>query len=78
MSRLPEKPRYGWFARFVFWMVKRRLGRLTTPLRWVGLHPRVLFGFTTMMAVQEGTRSVPPGLKALARIQTARLVGCPF
>jgi len=78
MSRLPARAKYGWLARFVFWMVKRRLGRVTTPLRWVGLHPRVLFGFTTMMAMQESARTVPPGLKSLARIQTARLVGWPF
>jgi hypothetical protein len=78
MSRLPESAKYGWLARVVFWMMKRSLGRVTTPARWVGLHPRVLLPWTIMMAAQQGTRLVAPGLKSLARIETARLVGCPF
>lgn len=78
MSRLPANPQYGWLARLVFWLSKRRLGKVPTPQRWVGLHPRILFPWALMMAAQESANTVAPGLKALARIQTARLVGCPF
>jgi hypothetical protein len=78
MSRLPENAEYGWLARLVFWMMKRGLGRVTTPARWVALHPKVLFPWTLMMAAQEKTPLLEPGLKRLARIETARLVGCPF
>lgn len=78
MSRLPSEARYSRFAGFMFWLVKRRLGKLATPWKWVGLHSQILFGFAAMMQAQQSAKSVEPGLKSLARIQTARLVGCPF
>ncbi len=78
MARVPDNAKYGWVARFVSRMAKRRLGRVPTPFRVAGLHPTVLFGYATMMMMQEKADTVEPGLKSLARIQTARLVGCPF
>ena len=78
MARLPENAKYGWFARFLLWMARRRLGRVPTPWLVVALHPQVSFGLATMMMAHEKAHSVEPGLKSLARIQTARLIGCPF
>ena len=78
MARLPEAPQYGWFAKFMFWVTRRKLGRLPTPSLVVGIHPGVYFGFNMMMLAQQAAGTVEPGLKGLARVQTARLIGCPF
>ncbi len=78
MTRVPESAHYGWFTRLMFWVVRRKLGRVPTPWRVVGLHQRIAYGVATMFGVQEAAKSLEPGLKSLARIQVARLVGCPF
>ena len=66
------------FARFVFFMSKRRLGRVIAPLRVTAHHPRLLRGYTHMELAQQAARSVPVSLKALVDVHVARLIGCPF
>lgn len=78
MARLPVNPKYGWFSKFMFWLTNRKLGRLPTPARVTGVHPGVFFGFNMMMMAQAAAETVDPVVKSLVRVQTARLVGCPF
>jgi len=66
------------FARLVFFMCKRRLGRVIAPLRVQAHHPRLLRGYTHMELAQQAASSVPISLKALLDVHVARLIGCPF
>jgi len=66
------------FARFVFFMSKRRLGRVITPLRVTAHHPRLLRGYAHMELAQQAARSAPASLKALVDVHVARMIGCPF
>jgi hypothetical protein len=68
----------GMFVRLVYWATRRKVGRVTTPMRIKGHHPRVLFGNAMMEAADLGSRAAPPALKLLAQLRAASLVGCPF
>jgi 4-carboxymuconolactone decarboxylase len=74
----------GWLTRLIYWMVKRKIGKLTGQQRLVesvkiaAHHPRLLKALGQMEMGQEAARSVPAALKSLASIKAATLVGCPY
>lgn len=68
----------GLVARFVYFMSKRRLGRVITPLKITAQHPRLLRAYAHMELGQEAARTVPTPLKALVQIKIAMMIGCPF
>jgi 4-carboxymuconolactone decarboxylase len=74
----------GWFTRLIYWMVKRKMRKLTgqnrviEPIKIAAHHPRLLKALGQMEMGQEAARSVPTPLKSLASIKAATLVGCPF
>jgi hypothetical protein len=80
MSRIPgvESPEASFFTRFVYWMTKRKVGRVVLPVKIMGHHPRLLMGMGQMEQAQLAARSVPLTLKELAQIKTAMLIGCLF
>ena len=66
------------FTRFVYWMTKRKLGRVILPVKITAHHPRLLRGMGEMESAQFAARSVAMTLKELASIKAAMLIGCPF
>jgi hypothetical protein len=66
------------FIRFVYWMVKRKLGRVIQPIQIAAHHPRLLRAVGQMEMGQEAAKTVDAALKALVDIKTAMLIGCPF
>ena len=74
----------GWFTRLVYWVVRRKMGKLTgqkrliEPIKVTAHHPRLLRAMGQMEMGQEAARSVPDQLKSLASIKAASLIGCPF
>jgi len=68
----------GLFTRFVYWMTKRKIGRVVLPLKITAHHTRLLRALGEMETGQLAANSVDPKLKALAGIKAATLVGCPF
>jgi hypothetical protein len=74
----------GWLTRLVYWLVRRRFGKLTgknrliEPVKVAAHHPRLLRAMGQMEAGLERARSVPAELKLLASLQAAMLIGCPF
>jgi hypothetical protein len=74
----------GWFTRLIYWVVRRKMGKLTgqnrlvEPIKIAAHHPRLLKALGQMEMGQEAARSVPAPLKSLASIKAATLVGCPF
>lgn len=68
----------GLFTRFLYWMTRRRLGRLILPARITAHQPRLLLAAAGMERGQHALHSVQANLKALAEIKAAVLIGCPF
>jgi hypothetical protein len=74
----------SWFTKFIYWLVRRKMGKLTgqarllEPIKIAALHPRLLKALGQMEMGQEAARTVPDKLKSLASIKAATLVGCPF
>ena len=66
------------FTRFAYFMSKRKLGRIITPIKITAHHPRLLRAYAHMELGQEAAKSVEPQLKALAQLKIAMLIGCPF
>jgi hypothetical protein len=79
-----EPAQAGWFTRLVYWLVRRKIGKLTgknrllEPVMIAAHHPRLLRAMGQMEGGLEAARSVSAGLKRLATLQAAMLVGCPF
>jgi hypothetical protein len=73
-----EPSEAGPFTRFIYWMTKRKLGRLILPSRIHAHLPRLLWAVSEMEMAQHALNTVEPNVKALAGIKTALLIGCPF
>ena len=80
MARIPgvEAQEAGIVTRILYWMTKRKVGRVILPFQITAHHPRLLFSVGGMEMGQQALRTVDTKLKALASIKTATLVGCPF
>jgi hypothetical protein len=65
-------------ARFVYWMVRRKIGRVVLPIKITAHHPRLLRALAEMETGQAAAKTVDTGLKSLASVKTAMLIGCPF
>ncbi len=79
MARLQGIQKAGsLLTRLVFFLVRRRLGRVPRPLRIHALAPRILTGYGQMEMAQEKARRVSAELKKLGQVRIAMRVGCPF
>lgn len=68
----------GLFARIVYFMTKRRLGRVIAPIKIKAHHPRLLRGYVHMELGQQAAHALPAQLKTLADVKVAKMIGCPF
>jgi hypothetical protein len=68
----------GLLTRIVYAMTKRKLGRVVMPVRIVAHHSKILWGYGQMEQSLVGSRLLDAGLKDLAQLRVATLVGCPF
>lgn len=68
----------GPFTKFAYFMSKRRLGRVITPIAITAHHPRLLRAYAHMELGQEAANTLPAQLKALVQVKVAMMVGCPF
>ena len=84
MARIPGAPSNQGgplrrlFVGLVYWLTKRRLGRVIMPVQLTAHHPTILWGYAQMEQSQAGSKLVDPKLKGLAELRVATLVGCPF
>jgi len=68
----------GLFTRLLYWMTRRKVGRVIVPFKVTAHQPRLLFAVGGMEMGQQALRTVDAKLKVLAEIKAATLVGCPF
>jgi hypothetical protein len=79
-----EASRAGVSTRALYWLVRRKIAKLTgrarlvEPVTITAHHPRLLLAYGQMEMGQEAARSVPAALKTLAGVHVASLVGCPY
>lgn len=78
MARIqPTGPR-GLFQRIVFWLVRRKLGRIPSSLGLLAHHPVLFGGFLRMEQAASRVSALPGALTSLVCLRVAMLVGCPF
>jgi hypothetical protein len=68
----------GLLTRIVYAMTKRKLGHVVAPVQVTAHHSRILWGYGQMEQSLAGSSLVDAGLKHLAEMRVATLVGCPF
>jgi hypothetical protein len=68
----------GWRTRFIYWLIKRRLGRISPGVRIRARDPKLLELASRMDMHTAAPVTVPLNLKELAQIKVAVMVGCPF
>ncbi|HYL35034.1 MAG TPA: hypothetical protein VEV17_03875 [Bryobacteraceae bacterium] len=68
----------GLRTRFIYWLIKRRLGRVPLGTRIRARDPKLLELAGRMDLHVASAGVVSPQLKELAQIKVAMLVGCPF
>lgn len=64
--------------RLVFWLARRRLGRDASPLYGYATSPAVLGATIAFELGMERARRLDAGVKQLAELRVAALVGCAF
>lgn len=69
---------HGLLTRILYFLVKRRLGRVVMPVQIVAHHARLLWGYAQMELSLDGSRLLEGTLKNLGQLRVATLVGCPF
>lgn len=62
----------------VYWLTRRRLGRIIVPVQVTAHHPKIFWGYIQMEQSQASSKLVDQKLKGLAELRVATLVGCPF
>lgn len=66
------------FVGTVYWLTRRKVGRVVMPVRVTAHHPAILWGYGQMEQSQLSSKLVDAKLKGLAELRVATLVGCPF
>jgi hypothetical protein len=68
----------GLRARVIFWLTKRRLGRVPLSARIQARDPKLLEAAARMSMHIARPGAVQLKLKELAQLKVAAMVGCPF
>lgn len=80
MSRIQgvEAKDANWRTRILFWLIKRKLGRVSKISKIKAHWPKFLELTSRMDALVAAPGTVPDSLRELAQLKVAALVGCPF
>jgi alkylhydroperoxidase family enzyme len=73
-----ESNEVGLRTRILYWLVKRKLGRVPEPVKVRAHNPKLLKAVGRMELFEGSSGAIPPDLKQLARLKAAALIGCPF
>ena len=84
MARIPGAPSNQGgllrrvFVSLVYYLTRRRLGRVIMPIQVTAHHSKLFWGYLQMEQSQMSSKLVDPKLKGLVNLRVATLVGCPF
>jgi hypothetical protein len=68
----------GLLTHVAYALTKRKVGRVVMPVQIVAHHSRILWGHAQMELSLGASRLIDAGLKNLAQLRVATLIGCPF
>jgi len=68
----------GLFTRIIYAITKRKVGRVVMPVQLIAHHPKLLWSYGLMEQSFASSQLVGAGLKDIAQLRVATLVGCPF
>lgn len=77
MARIAVAKKRGLMTRIVLSMIRRKLGKDSTPWLIKAHSPALLMGNARMEQAGMKARRVPAGIKLLAQVRTSTLLGCP-
>ena len=77
-ERIAPPRRIGLVARVVFFLTRRKVGKVPTPMQVMAHQPALLMGYARMELAQTKMSRVAGSLKSLASIRTSTLLGCPY
>jgi len=66
------------FVGLIYWLTRRRLGRVIMPVQVTAHHGKIFWGYLQMEQSQMSGKLLDAKLKGLAQLRVATLVGCPF
>jgi len=66
------------FVSLVYFLTRRRVGRVIMPVQVTAHHSRIFWGYLQMEQSQMSSKLIDAKLKGLAELRVATLVGCPF
>lgn len=80
MSRLSElrTQRPGLLGRIVYFVARRKLGRVPEPVKVLHRNPAVMMAVGGYETALERASQVPHRLKVLAEVRVAMQIGCSF
>jgi hypothetical protein len=68
----------GLLTRIIFWLAKRRLGRVPLAMPVRARDPKLFRNVVRMDLYATSPGTIPVRLKELAQLKVAMMVGCPF
>jgi hypothetical protein len=78
MARIAGNARPGWMGRLVYWITRRRFGKVPEPLRITAHNPWIFAAVGASEAFLAKAHHVDERAKELAQILVAMRIGCPF
>ena len=74
----PVTTRFPWYVRLLFWLQRRRYGRVE-PARLWGRTPRAFLAMAAMYAaLDRGSSPLAPALRSLVQVRVSQINWCPF
>jgi AhpD family alkylhydroperoxidase len=75
----PDDHRFPWYARALFWLQRRRYGRVLEPARLWARTPKVFVAFAAMFAALERRSSpIDPLLRSLITVRISQINWCRY
>lgn len=77
-ERIGQPRRRGLVARVIFFLTRRKLGKVPTPMQVMAHQPALLMGYARMELAHMKMKRVSGALKSLASTRVSTLLGCPY
>lgn len=71
-----ESERASVFSRILFWVARRRMGRVSETWKVTAHVPRIQLGRGIFELLLDSSHRVPHRLRRLADVKTAMVIGC--
>jgi hypothetical protein len=78
MARIPDAKPRGLIIRLIYFLTRKKVGKVVGPVKVMAHNPRILVGYGLMEQQLAKANRAPAALKLLVSIRTSTLLGCPF